>query len=77
VSLREFHELDRFEITGRGTAIIVEPVVNRAALRGQHVLIDGVEYEVRSVENCLVPGHHEGKCPLPTGLLVEPVLSVL
>ncbi len=49
--MREYHELDRFFITGRGLAISVKNPggYKDGELLGTNVLIDGEEYLVRGV----------------------------
>lgn len=48
----ELHEIDRFEITDRGTVITTKnpDMDNPGELLGQIILIDGEEYKVRGVE---------------------------
>ena len=71
-TLTDLHELDRFEITGKGTVICTENIANKTALRGRTVNIDGTPYRIRAFESCLIPGHDEAHCTCfgGSGLLV-------
>jgi Tfp pilus assembly ATPase PilU len=77
MSMREFTELDRFQITGRGTVIIVPPVdFLPKEIVGQTVSIDDTIYFVLAYENCLVNHYdletgEEIPCWKPLGLLVK------
>jgi hypothetical protein len=77
--MRQFTELDRFTITGRGTVIVVPPVdFLPKELVGELVDIDGMIYRVRAYEDCLVKHwdletKEQLPCWKPLGLLVSEV----
>lgn len=62
--MREYHELDRFTITGRGLCIAVKNPggYKDGELLGTNVLVDGKEFLVKGVETFAI-----GR-PYPDGL---------
>jgi hypothetical protein len=76
-TVADLQELDRFEISGRGTVILVDKIDNERGIVGRTVRIGGVEHRVEGYESCLIPGHDRGhcRCFAGTGLLVAATIE--